>query len=108
MRDSITEFIEKKLHLKVNKDKTVVSYVKGVKYLGYSFYVYRGKCQLMLHPKTKAKMTSRLKELTRRSNGWGYDWRRRKLTEYVRGWVGYYHLANMKQFLEETDEWLFA
>ena len=106
VRDSITGFIEKKLHLKVNKDKTVVSYVKGVKYLGYSFYVYRGKCQFMLHPKTKAKMKLRLKELTRRSNGWGYDWRRRKLTEYVRGWVGYYHLANMKRFLEETDEWL--
>ena len=35
---SITRFIESKLHLKVNKEKTVVSYVRGVKYLGYSFY----------------------------------------------------------------------
>ena len=104
VRDSITEFIEKNLHLKVNKEKTIVSYVRGVKYLGYSFYVQNGKCQLMVPPKSKAKMKSRLKELTRRSNGWGYDKRKQKLTEYVRGWVGYYHLANMKRFLEDTDE----
>lgn len=32
--------------------------------------------------------------------------RKRKLTEYVRGWVGYYRHANMKRFLEEIDEWL--
>ena len=36
-----------KLHLKVNNEKTVVSYVRGVKYLGYSFYVMKGKCKLM-------------------------------------------------------------
>ena len=106
VRDSITEFIERKLHLKVNKEKTVVSYIRGVKYLGYSFYVQNGKCELSVHPKSKAKMKSRLKELTSRSNGMGYEKRRLALAEYVRGWVGYYHLANMKRFLGETDEWL--
>ena len=40
------------LYLKVNKEKTVVSYVRGVKYLGYSFYVMKGKCQLTVHPKS--------------------------------------------------------
>ncbi len=30
----------------------------------------------------------------------------KKLEEYIKGWVGYYHLANMKRFLIETDEWL--
>lgn len=106
VKESITKFIEGKLYLKVNKEKTVVSYVRGVKYLGYSFYVTKGKCQLCVHPKSKAKMKSRLKELTSRSNGWGYAWRKHKLTEYIRGWVGYYHLANMKRLLLETDEWL--
>lgn len=106
VKDSITKFIEEKLFLKVNKEKTVVSYVRGVKYLGYSFYVMNGKCQLTVHPKSKAKMKSRLKELTGRSNGWGYAKRKQKLREYIKGWVGYYHLANMKRLLEETDEWL--
>ena len=106
VKESITRFIEKTLYLKVNKEKTVVSYVRGVKYLGYSFYVTKGKCQLMVHPKSKAKMKARLKELTSRSNGWGYAKRKQKLKEYIRGWVGYYHLANMKRLLFVTDEWL--
>ena len=46
VKESITRFIEGELYLKVNKEKTVVSYVKGVKYLGYSFYISKGKCQL--------------------------------------------------------------
>ena len=106
VKESITRFIEGTLYLKVNKEKTVVSYVQGVKYLGYSFYVMKGKCRLTVHPKSKAKMKSRLKELTNRSNGWGYVKRKHKLKEYIRGWIGYYHLADMKRFLLDTDEWL--
>ena len=106
VKSSITKFIEGKLFLKVNKEKTVVSYIRGVKYLGYSFYVHKGKCQLTVHPKSKVKMKSSLKELTSRSNGWGYEKRKQKLKEYIEGWVGYYHLANMKRLCIETDEWL--
>lgn len=106
VKEYITRFIEGTLYLKVNKEKTAVSYVRGVKYLGYSFYVTKGKCQLTVHLKSKAKMKSRLKELTSRSNGWGYAKRKQKLKEYIRGWVGYYHLANMKRLLLETDEWI--
>ena len=87
VKESVTRFIEGKLHLKVNRDKTVVSYVQGVKYLGYSFYVMKGKCQLTVHAKAKAKMKAKLKELTSRSNGWGYAKRKLKLEEYIRGWV---------------------
>ena len=46
------------------------------------------------------------KKLTSRSNGWGYAKRKHKLKEYIRGWVVYYHLANMKRLLLVTDEWL--
>ena len=106
VKESITRFIENTLYIKVNKKKIVVSYVRGVKYLGYSFYVMKGKCRLTVHPKSKAKMKSKLKELTSRSNGWGYAKRKQKLQEYIRGWVSYYHLANMKRLLHETDEWL--
>ena len=106
VKESITKFIEEILYLKVNKEKTEVSYVQGVKYLGYSFYVMKGKCRLTVHPKSKAKLKSRLKELTNRSNGWGYVKRKQKLKEYILGWIGYYHLADMKCFLLDIDEWL--
>lgn len=105
-KESITRFIEGKLHLRVNREKTTVSSVTGVKYLGYSFYNSKGKFELCVHPQSKAKLKSRLKALTGRSNGMGYARRKQKLKEYIRGWIGYYHLAHMKRLLLETDEWL--
>lgn len=69
VKESTTLFIERKLFLKVNHEKMVVSYVKGVKFLGYSFYVNKGECILLVHSKSKNKMKSKLKELTSRSNG---------------------------------------
>lgn len=106
VRKSISRFIEGKLFLKVNQEKTTVSHVRGVKYLGYSFNVLKGKCSLLVHPKSKAKIRTKLKELSSRSNGWGYEERKRKLKEYMRGWVGYFHFAEMKGFCLETDRWL--
>lgn len=106
VKASITTFIEDKLFLKVNKEKTVVSYIKGVKYLGYSFDVREGRCQLCVHPKSIAKMKSRLKALTHRSSGWGDEMRKQKLKAYIRGWVNYYHLASMKRLCLATDGWL--
>ena len=99
-RESIAKIIERKLFLKVNKAKTVVSYFKGMKYLGYSFYVHKDDCQLTVHPKSREKMTSRLKELTSRSNGWGYAIWKQKLAEYERGWVGFYSLVNRNASLK--------
>ena len=106
VKESITRFIEGQLFLKVNREKTVVSYVQGVKFLGYSFYVMKGKCLLTVHPQSKSKMKFKLKELTSRSNGWGYECRKQKLRKYIRGWLGYYHLAQIKRLCLETDEWL--
>lgn len=56
VRESITRFIEGKLFLKVNREKTVVSYVRGLNFLGNSFYVTRGQCLLTVHSKSKNKM----------------------------------------------------
>ena len=37
---------------------------------------------------------------------WGYEKRKEKLTYAIRGWVNYFRLAEMRNFLRETDEWL--
>ena len=42
VKESITNFIEKKLHLKVNREKTVACGVRDIKFLGHSFYAARG------------------------------------------------------------------
>ena len=104
--ENITPFIEGKLFLKVNREKTCVSHISKVKYLGYSFYNYRGKCRFRVHPKSVAKMKNKIRELTNRSNGWGNEYRALKLTQFIRGWVNYFGMADMKKLLKETDEWL--
>jgi RNA-directed DNA polymerase len=104
--ENIMPYIEGKLFLKVNREKTKVSHISKVKYLGYSFYRYRGKCRLRVHPKTIAKMKAKIKELTSRNNGWGNEYRALKLTQFIRGWVNYFALADMKRLLSDTDEWL--
>lgn len=103
---NIVPFIEKKLFLKVNKDKTVVDYVGKVKFLGISFYQYKGKAKVRIHPKSVAKMKAKIRELTSRSNGWGNEWRMEKLKEYIRGWINYFKIADIKTLLKEIDEWM--
>ena len=93
---NIIPFIEGKLFLKVNRKKTSVAHISKVKYLGYAFYRYKGKCRLRVHPKSEEKMKGRVRELTKRSNGWRNEYRAMKLTQFVRGWVNYFWLADMK------------
>jgi group II intron reverse transcriptase/maturase len=102
---NITPFIENKLFLKVNKEKTVVAYISNIKFLGYSFYIYRKEGRLRLHPKTITRMKARIKELTSRSNGWGDARRKETLRQYITGWVNYFKLADMKSLLPKVDEW---
>lgn len=104
--ENIIPFIERKLFLKVNRDKTCVENISKVKYLGYSFYRYRGQCRFRVHPKSIAKMKDKIRELTKRSNGWGNEYRALKLTQFIRGWVKYFGMADMKSLLTRTDEWL--
>ena len=104
--ENIIPFIEGKLFLKVNRDKTCVANISKVKYLGYSFYKYRGKCRFRVHPKSIAKMKDKIRELASRSNGWGNEYRALKLTQFIRGWVNYFGMADMKRLLLQTDEWL--
>ncbi len=102
---NLLPYIEGKLFLKVNTEKTSVAQISKIKFLGYSFYRYKGKCQLRVHPKSVLKMKGKLKELTSRSNGWGNERRKESLKQYIVGWVNYFKLANMKGLLKETDKW---
>ncbi len=103
--ENIIPFIERKLFLKVNRKKTEVLHISKVKYLGYSFYRYKGKCRFRVHPKSVTKMKNKIRELTNRNNGMSNTKREEKYQQFVRGWVNYFKLADMKKFLRETDEW---
>jgi group II intron reverse transcriptase/maturase len=103
--EHIIPYIEKRLYLRVNKMKTEVSYLTKLKFLGYSFYMKKGKCRLRVHPKSITKMQQRVRELTSRSNGKGNEWRKAATRQYIIGWVNYFKLADMKTLLNRTDEW---
>lgn len=104
--ENIVPFIERKLFLKVNRDKTVVDEAWRVKFLGFSFYRRKGEVRVRIHPKSIAKMKARVKELTARSNGMGNGDRATKLRRYIMGWVNYFKIADMKKLLHSTDEWM--
>ena len=102
---SITKFIEEKLFLEVNVDKSQVCRISKVKFLGYSFYKKNGEGRLRIHRKSVSKMKEKLKQLTSRSNGWGNERRKLALRQYIIGWVNYFKLADMQDQLKQTDGW---
>ncbi len=106
--NSTVRYLEKVLKLKVNREKTNVSKLGGINFLGYGFfYNWRiEKWDLRLHEKSQAKLKAKLKELTQRSNGWSLAYRQKKLNQLIRGWVGYFKLAKCKKVIERIDQWL--
>lgn len=102
---SVTRFIEEKLGLKVNAEKSKVDKPKGIKYLGFGFYfdsfakVYKAKP----HPKAVAKFKAQMKKLTGRSWGVSNSYKVFKLNQLIRGWVNYYRIGSMKSLCERFD-----
>jgi group II intron reverse transcriptase/maturase len=102
----VSKFIEGKLKLKINKEKTSITRLNQIKYLGYGFYRIKGKCRFRVHPKSITKLKDKLRETTGRSNGMSIEGRKTKLNQIIRGWVRYFKLADMKAIMQSIDEWL--
>ena len=102
---SITDYIERKLGLKVNMTKTKVCKPNGLKYLGFGFYK-SNKYEVIPHKESKDKFKRKLKGLTKRSESISLDKRFEKLNWLIRGWVNYFKISKMKSFLTKMDEWL--
>lgn len=107
---SITEFIEKKLLLKVNRDKTKVCYIANseLKFLGYGFYHDRAKHRILprLHRKTRAKFKKAVEERTQRTTGKSLKDYTTDLRKYIIGWFNFYKLAQFKGWAREIDQWI--
>jgi RNA-directed DNA polymerase len=103
---SITRFIEKRLKLKVNRDKSAVDYADRRKFLGFSFYNAKDGYRIRVDAKSIKRLKDKLRHLTARSNGWSMEARIYRLDQVIRGWVNYYSLADMHGLCLKTDEWL--
>ena len=103
--NSVIKFIEEQLFLKVNRDKTSVVYYNQIKFLGYSFYKTKGETRFRIHPKSIVKLEAKLRVLTSRSNGWGNEKRKSKLSSFIKGWLNYYKYADIQNLMKRVDEW---
>lgn len=102
---STLRYLRKKLFLDINEAKTVVDWIGKIQFLGYSFYRKDDRYKLRLAPKSRKKLKERMRNLTSRNSGWGFYKLKRKLREYITGWVNYFKLANMKSLMSEIDGW---
>ncbi len=104
---NITKFIEKKLGLKVNAEKSKVARPNQIKYLGFGFYYTKtGIVKPKPHLKSIQKFKRRVKQLTKRSCSIYLNERIIKLNQVIRGWINYFRIADMKNQLSNITSHL--
>lgn len=111
VKRSITKFIETKLHLSVNEQKTNICRPVNYFTLGYGYVpTYKkddkGKYNLRVSPKSFKRMKQKVKEVTRKTLPLSFDERIAKLNAFTRGWVNYFNYAHMSLKLKDLDAWV--
>lgn len=103
---SITRFVEEKLGLKVNAEKSKVDKPKGIKYLGFGFYFdsFAKAYKARPHAKSVAKFKAAMRKLTRRSWGVSNVYKIQKLNQLIRGWINYFKIGSMKRLCSGLDK----
>lgn len=102
---SVTKFIEERLKLKVNKEKSAVDYPGKRKFLGFSF-TFGDKTKLRIAPKTITKFKDKIRKLTNRNWGVSMEERLEKLNAYLLGWSGYFGIAQTVKIFQILDGWI--
>ncbi|PID01017.1 group II intron reverse transcriptase/maturase [Sporosarcina sp. P2] len=102
---SVTSFIEGKLKLKVNLNKSAVDRPWKRKFLGFSFT--NGKEPKVRIPKESVKrMKNKIREITSRKKPYPMEYRIKKLNQYLMGWCGYFALADTPSVFIKFDSWI--
>ncbi|MCX6687717.1 MAG: group II intron reverse transcriptase/maturase, partial [Methanoregula sp.] len=103
--ESVTRFLEKRLRLKVNRDKSAVGRPWVRKFLGYSM-TWHKKPKLKIAPASVQRLKSRIQELLRKGRGQAVRRVIMDLQPLLTGWIQYFKLAEIKSTFEQLDEWL--
>lgn len=104
--EGITNFIECKLLLKVNREKTRVSRPHESYLLGFSFYQMKGRYEIRISPRSVYRVKSKCKSITRSSVPLSDPSKLARLNEVIGGWINYFKIANAKGIVEKLDEWI--
>ena len=103
---SITHYVEQRLKLKVNREKSVVDRATKRPLLGFRF-AYRGdEVRVLVDHKRVKRATDRLRQLT--SRRWGVSMERRifEINRFTVGWTAYFAFADTPSPFRELDKWL--
>ena len=103
---SITDWIERKLGLKVNATKTKVTPPSKLKYLGFGFWKDKEGWKARPHEDSVERLKRKLKSLCKRSWSVDLSYRIGKINAVSRGWINYFRIGSMKNKLLSIDEHL--
>lgn len=101
--ESIIGFIEDKLLLKVNREKTKISRPVESTLLGFSFFRDSTGWQIRIADKVVGRIIKKCKDITSRSNGMSEKERIGKIQSMIEGWVNYFRIARAKRVMETLD-----
>ena len=99
---SVQRFLERKLKLEVNQDKSQVASTNQTNFLGFTF---RGT-RIRWSDKAFREFKRRIKQLTGRSWFVSMEYRLEKLAQYIRGWMNYFGISEYYRPIPEIDHWL--
>lgn len=99
---SITHYLQNRLKLVINIEKSQVVKTSESKFLGFTFVNGRIKW----HPKSLLKFKQRIRELTNRNWGVSMRYQLFKTSQYIAGWINYFGIANCYQLCCDLDHWI--
>ncbi|MEO6723950.1 MAG: group II intron reverse transcriptase/maturase [Blastocatellia bacterium] len=102
---SVTEFLSKRLRLKVNTEKSAVARPWERKFLGYSM-TWHKQPRLKVAPESIRRLKAKIRTIFREGKGRSLPQVIEDLNQLLRGWIGYFRLAEVKGIFEELDGWL--
>lgn len=105
-----TKYLEETLKLKVNREKSrtvSVFAIRNFKYLGFCFGKSGKGIHIRIHGKSLKKAKDKLRRLTSRSKCGSIVVMMNKIKVYMRGWLNYFGIADMKSIISKLNGWLY-
>jgi RNA-directed DNA polymerase len=103
--ESVTRFLEKRLRLKVNRDKSAVGRPWERNFLGYTMTWHR-QPKLRVSTDSVKRVKGKIREIIRKGRGSSLARVIGELTPLLRGWINYFRLSTVKIAFEELDGWI--
>lgn len=100
------KFLEGKLKLKVNQQKSQVGSPLKLKFFGFSLYKTGKKAGIRPHGKSIKRFKDKIRELTSRKQARSVENILKRIKRYTTGWLGYYSIADMESKIRSLNEWL--